>query len=102
MDLTLVIEDSDEINHEQILLKVKEILLKKSNYLQFTSFEGPTWIKSGALLKFKVSVPSLVGLNRTIDVDILVNKYLEVINSHLICTYCLLDKRFKEVALVLK
>ena len=64
-----------------ILLKVKDVLLKKTSDLQFTSFDGPKWIKSGALLSFKVSIPSTVGLNRTIDVDILVNKYLEVLNS---------------------
>ena len=36
------------------------------------------------------------------EVDILVNKYLEILNSQLIGKYCELDKRFREAALVLK
>ena len=40
--------------------------------------------------------------NRLIKVDLLVNKYLEVLNSQLIGTYCKLDRRYMEAALCLK
>lgn len=39
---------------------------------------------------------------KTIKVDIGVNKFLELQNSELIRTYCMLDARFRECALVLK
>jgi DNA polymerase sigma len=39
---------------------------------------------------------------QTISVDIMVNKFLEIINSQLVRAYCLLDYRFRQVALVLK
>ena len=37
-----------------------------------------------------------------IDIDISINKPLEILNSQLISTYCLIDERFQKVALVLK
>ena len=40
--------------------------------------------------------------NYKVDVDLAVNKYLEILNSQLISTYCELDHRFRQAAFVLK
>lgn len=61
----------------------------------------PFWMLSGALYQFKVEV-TLQNQKITIDVDILVNKFLEILNSELVLTYSKMDSRFKDAALVLK
>ena len=52
-------------------------------------------------MKCSIKLP-VIGKTITIDVDISLNKTLEVKNSQLIKTYCTMDERFKKVALVLK
>lgn len=42
------------------------------------------------------------GSTFEIDVDISINKPLEMLNSHLIYMYCTMDERFRKVAMVLK
>ena len=67
----------------------------------------PFWQKAGANLKFKVHFTSKVHASvktiaQEIECDLLVNRHLEMMNSHLLRQYCLLDKRFREAVLVLK
>jgi DNA polymerase sigma len=54
-------------------------------------------MSAGCQFAFQIKVDGQV-----IDIDLLVNKYLEVRNSELIQAYCKLDHRFKDCALVLK
>ena len=58
-------------------------------------------MSAGALLEFQVKLPPRFN-NLVLDVDILVNKVLELQNSELIGMYCVQDPRFQQVALVLK
>ena len=58
-------------------------------------------MSAGALLEFKLRLPATFG-NIVLDIDILVNKVLELQNSELIGMYCAQDPRFQQVALVLK
>ena len=55
-------------------------------------------MSSGALYEFQIKLKD----GSTVEIDLAVNKSLEVLNSHLIRTYCLLDRRFQEAAIVLK
>ena len=69
---------------------------------------NPFAMSAGALLQFKLKVfkgKIRGGTSReyhVLDIDILVNKVLELHNSNLIRMYCLQDTRFQKVALVLK
>ena len=56
---------------------------------------------TGAIFSFKVELKMGLKLYY-FECDILVNKYLEIRNSQLIGTYCKLDRRYRENALVLK
>ena len=60
-------------------------------------------MSAGAILKIQCS-SKMEGKDDefVIDVDLSVNKHLEILNSNLIFQYCLLDQRFRKVALVLK
>ena len=63
-------------------------------------------MKSGALLE-KVEVVTkkeILGCKAgfKVEVDFLVNRHFEVLNSLLISKYCELDQRFRKTALVLK
>ena len=60
-------------------------------------------MSAGAILKIQCSSKMEAKDDEfVIDVDLSVNKHLEILNSHLIFQYCLLDQRFRKVALVLK
>ena len=52
-------------------------------------------IKSGYILRLHDSVSK-------IDIDVMVNKKLEILNSMLLLEYCLVDPRVRKVAQVLK
>ena len=52
-------------------------------------------IKSGALLKTQDNVTK-------VEIDLSVNKVLEVYNSYLLYTYTMIDKRFMEMIVLLK
>ena len=58
-------------------------------------------MSAGHVLKFKYSI-TCEEKSLVIDVDMTVNKVLEIVNSDLIKTYCLMDDRFRKIALVLK
>ena len=66
------------------------------------SLERPYSMSAGSLLEIKCQNTLSDGTRFTIDVDISINKPLEILNSQLICTYCMMDDRFRKVALVLK
>ena len=54
-------------------------------------------MSAGFILEFKYQTK-----HSTVDIDINVNKYLEVLNSHLISCYCKMDARFRHCALIIK
>ena len=59
-------------------------------------------MSAGALLEIKCQNRLPNGQQFTIDIDISINKPLEIMNSQLIHSYCMVDSRFHKVALVLK
>jgi len=81
LDLTLLCEN-DEVSHELLLTRIKNILSKQSRYL--LKDDGPIKIKSGWILMFRDTI-----LN--IDVDLTINKKAELLNSMLIFEYVLCD-----------
>ena len=89
--MTLVIEDFD-ISHE-VILKHVEVALNQS--ARFYCSRGPQQIQSGILLSFR-------DKSNQIDVDLMVNKMTEVLNSHLVMAYGQYDVRFIKLALFLK
>ena len=91
LDLTLLIDDFD-INHELILKWICEAL---ANSGRFECPNMPIQIQSGVLLSVKDK------LNQ-IEVDITINKTMEVLNSHLVSAYGSYDTRFVKLALYLK
>ena len=110
LDLSIFVDEDSFRDHLQILQKVKRVL-ERQNRKNPLGFEyvvtEPFWQKAGANLKFKVQFSSKVhsGVNtiaQEIECDLLVNRHLELCNSHLLRQYCLLDKRFREAVLVLK
>lgn len=59
-------------------------------------------MSAGTLLEVKCEARLASGAKFVIDVDISINKPLEMLNSALIHQYCAMDQRFHKVALVLK
>ena len=100
LDLTIITDTSDQ-DHYQILMKCCNALKENPKY-DFSQNgtsekQRPFWAKFGCQFTFKARVN-----NQLIDVDLAVNKYLEIRNSQLIQTYCKLDRRYKDAAFVLK
>ena len=91
LDLTLLVNDFD-ISHE-VILKHVEVALSQS--ARFYCARGPQQIQSGILLSFHDKA-------NQIDVDLLINKTTEVINSQLVLAYGQYDVRFIKLALFLK
>lgn len=59
-------------------------------------------MSAGVLLEIKCVTRLADGKKFVIDVDMSINKPLEMLNSALIYQYCAMDQRFHKVALVLK
>ena len=91
MDLTLVVNDY-ELNHEIIIRELMSVLQK---YDRFICKNEPLFISSGVLLCF-------VDKENNVEVDISINKVLEIKNSELVQAYAAFDIRFIKLALVLK
>jgi DNA polymerase sigma len=89
LDMTLILHEPH--NHTQVLRDVQDILVEVDHYDQFQSLLLP----SGPLLQFH-------DYESGVDLDISVNKILEIINSRLILAYAQLDRRFANLAIVLK
>ena len=92
LDLTLLIDDY-KINHESILRLIEQELSANSRFKCCET--GPKQIQSGILLE-------VTDRMNQVEIDICVNKTLEVLNSQLICTYGAYDVRFIKLALFLK
>lgn len=90
LDLTIII-DNLNINHNEILSRLRKAIFKKNRFMN--PFINS--IKSGVILSFKDN-------KNNIDVEITVNKVIEVCNSALIYTYAMVDSRFLDLALLLK
>jgi DNA polymerase sigma len=93
-DLDLTIITATE-NHHSTLAKCRKELDKHPNH--YSKEKKLFWMKAGCQLEL-----TMTFRGRQIKVDLLVNKYLEVLNSQLIGTYCKLDRRYMEAALCLK
>jgi DNA polymerase sigma len=91
LDLTLVLADF-EIEHEVLLRRIKSILRRVP---RFSEINEPLQIQSGVILSF-------VDKQHGIEIDISINKILEVLNSRLIYSYSMLDQRFRKLAVILK
>jgi len=91
LDLTLLVKDFN-LNHEIIVQVVRGELSKTG---RFDVSSNPIQIQSGVLLSVRDQ------LNQ-IDVDITINKTLEILNSHLVNTYSAFDIRFVKLALLIK
>ena len=91
MDLTLLCDDF-RISHELIL---KSICAALATSARFECTNMPTKIQSGFLLEVK-------DRYNNIELDITVNKTLELLNSHLVGAYGAYDSRFIKLALYLK
>lgn len=92
LDLTLLCKKGTD--YEKVLQRVKKALLTKSEKFEVGE-EMPLRIKAGWLLTFKDKA-------RSIDVDILLNKHSEILNSFLLAEYALIDPRFHKLAIYLK
>ena len=100
IDMTIIIDDKS--NHKEILMLVHSALREaEQSNLKYHIVSGPYWMTTGAIFSFKVELKMGLKLYY-FECDILVNKYLEIRNSQLIGTYCKLDRRYRENALVLK
>jgi len=91
LDLTLIVDDF-EISHELILRCVRSELEKNP---RFDCSQSLRQLQSGVLLEVTDR------LNR-IEIDICVNKTMEVLNSQLVCAYGCFDVRFIKLALYIK
>ena len=70
LDLTLIVDNFD-LRHEVLLRRVKAILQKET---RFSMVQEPISIQSGYLLSFRDE-------KYGIEIDVSVNKVLEIINS---------------------
>ena len=91
LDLTFIIDDP-ELNHEII---IRALLNELKKVGRFICIQEPMLISSGVLLSFVDSM-------NQIEVDISINKVLEIKNSELIQAYAAYDIRFIKLALILK
>ena len=92
LDLTLLIDDF-KTSHELILRLIQQELNTNPRFK--CNEAGPKQIQSGFLLEVTDR------MNR-VEIDICVNKTLEVLNSQLVCTYGAYDIRFIKLGLFLK
>jgi hypothetical protein len=92
LDLTLVVDDF-KFRHNVLLRRIRTILQKHST--RFMLAQEPMQIQSGCLLSFHDE-------KYGIEIDISINKVLEIANSQLISAYSHFDQRFLKLALVLK
>ena len=90
LDMTLIVDS--KLNQNEILLEVQQILEQNSD--KFGKFQFLV-LPSGPLLSF-------VDRASDTEVDISVNKILEIQNSRLIRAYAQLEPRFANLALFLK
>lgn len=89
LDITIVVYGY--VDQADVLFKLQDVLETKKCYEKIQRFVLP----SGPLLQ-------LTDTETDIDIDISVNKLLEIQNSQLICSYAKLDRRFANLAVVLK
>eukprot|EP00347_Sterkiella_histriomuscorum_P017131 403350549 len=95
LDMTLII-DNLEIDHQNVLRKIESLLRSKnSNYGNRFQNLHIKMIKSGAHITF-------LDKETNIDLEISINKILEVYNSQLLYTYALADARFHKLVVLLK
>lgn len=95
LDLTFIFSNpSQAIDHDVILKDIRRCIKKYQTNHQF-EFDPPFLIKAGWLMRGKDKANQL-------DVDIMINKNLEVYNSALLLQYTKLDNRFGKVVLYLK
>ena len=89
---------------DMIYHKLKDVERKNlsTNGCQLFVIVKPYEMSAGSLLEIKCKVQLPDGRKMLIDVDLSINKVLELCNSNLIGTYCTMDDRFLKVALVLK
>jgi predicted nucleotidyltransferase len=86
LDLTLIVHRDCSVDHQKLLFKIHDALEhSKSEKLSISISKKPYWMKSGALLE-KVLIQTKVEMfgyqkGFRIEVDFLVNRYLEVLNS---------------------
>ena len=89
--MTLLVDGAD-VNHEKILRNLQIELCAQE---RFHCKDEPRQIQSGLLLE-------VTDRLNQVEIDICVNKTLEVLNSQLVCTYGAYDVRFIKLALFLK
>lgn len=96
LDLTFCIADTD-MPHNRVLGDIKTVLEKHQEPQNRYKFQAgmPRADKSGWILRFEDTF-------HHIDIDIMVNKTSEVLNSMLVLEYARLDERFHKLALFLK
>ena len=86
LDLTLIVHRDCSVDHQKLLFKIHDTLEhSKSEKISISISKTPYWMKSGALLE-KVLIQTKVEMfgyqkGFRIEVDFLVNRYLEVLNS---------------------
>ena len=107
LDLTLIMKEDKKMTQKQILKQIysklsNEKRLSSNSDFTFLHISDPYQMSAGGLLELKVRKQLPSGAKIEIDVDILLNKLLEIRNSELVCQYCLVDERYRKVALVLK
>ena len=99
LDISVICPDLD-IPNEDLLEQIKQALCNPYNKTSSRSRFRDTLfkeIKNGWLLKLED-----ISQEPLIEVDMMVNKVVEVYNSYLLSTYAKLDLRFLKMALLLK
>ena len=91
LDLTLLVDDY-EVSHEVI---IRELIKELQKTDRFACPQEPYSIASGVLLCF-------TDQQNHIEIDLAINKVLEIKNSELIAAYAAFDDRFLKLALCLK
>ena len=96
MDLSLNLESDD---HREVLRKIRNELdrQRKAGILHILKLPNLIPFSAGHVLQFDINFKG-----KLISVDILINRYLELLNTDLVRTYCLADSRFLKLATVLK
>ncbi|CDW86797.1 UNKNOWN [Stylonychia lemnae] len=93
LDLTVIVNGL-EVNHSDILKRIQRQIEKVNQDKRFKDIIIRD-IKSGSLLAFQDS-------ETKIEIDITVNKIIEVYNSALLFNYSLIDQRFYQLVILLK
>ena len=102
----MIIKETKKSEAEILRLISSELNRAKDKNPAISNVSQIIQMSAGDLLNFRYTL-TYEGdggeiKNLVMDVDLTVNKVLEVLNSQLIQTYCLMDDRFRKVALVLK